>query len=67
MKKTEAVKIFGETQVELGRAVNLSRARICQWPDRLEQYQIDRVLGAAVRLGVPLPRRYWTRQLRARR
>lgn len=52
---------------ELGRAVNLTRARICQWPERLEQAQTDRVLGAAVRLGVPLPRRYLARQLRARR
>lgn len=58
MTKTEAVQLFGESQAALGRAVRLSRARISQWPEQLEQAQIDRVLGAAVRLGVALPLKY---------
>lgn len=52
MTKSEAVAIFGNTQKALAKAVGLSRGRISQWPDELTQEQVDRVLGAAVRLGV---------------
>lgn len=51
MKKLEAAKLFGGTQSALARALNLTRSRISQWPDDLDQAKIDRVIGAAIRLG----------------
>lgn len=50
MKKTDAIAIFGNA-ASLARAVGLSRGRISQWPEKLEQKQQDLVVGAAVRLG----------------
>jgi hypothetical protein len=35
----------------LADAVGLTRPAISQWPDELRQEQVDRVIGAAVRLG----------------
>lgn len=50
MNKTEAIRIFG-TAAALARALGLSRGRISQWSDDLDQSQVDRVIGAAVRTG----------------
>lgn len=60
MSKQEAIAVFGRTAAALARAIGVTRGRISQWPDQLEQHQIDRVLGSAVRLGVmdKLPLRY---------
>lgn len=63
MTKTEAIHLFGASQAALGRALNLSRARISQWPEQLEQPQVDRILGAAIRLGIRLPDRFARRVL----
>lgn len=52
MTKTEAKSLFGGTDAALARAVGLTRSAISQWPEELEQREIDRVVGAAVRLGV---------------
>lgn len=54
MTKTEAVQMFG-TAKALAEAVGLSRGRISQWPEKLDQRQEDLVVGAAYRLGI-LPR-----------
>ncbi|WP_041278990.1 hypothetical protein [Burkholderia pseudomallei] len=54
MTKQQAIEIFG-SGAELGRAVGLTRGRISQWPDELEQRETDLVVGAALRLGKPLP------------
>lgn len=54
MTKQQAIEIFG-SGAELGRAVGLTRGRISQWPDELEQRETDLVVGAAMRLGKPLP------------
>lgn len=54
MTKKEAVEIFG-SGAALGRALGISRAAIWQWPDQLDQKQTDMVVGAAIRLGKPLP------------
>lgn len=50
MDKSDAIKLFG-TAAALARAVGLTRGRISQWPDTLEQKQADLVRGAALRLG----------------
>ena len=51
MSKADAIAIFG-TAAELSRAIGVTRSAIAQWPDRLDQGQSDRVVGAAVRLGL---------------
>jgi hypothetical protein len=51
MTKQQAIAIFGTTQLDLALALGVSRGRIGQWGDTLKQEQIDRVIGAAVRLG----------------
>lgn len=54
MTKQQAIDIFGNG-AELGRAVGLTRGRISQWPALLDQRETDLVVGAALRLGKPLP------------
>lgn len=51
MKKDEAIKIFG-TVTELAEALGVTRHAIYQWPDDLPQATHDRVIGAAVRVGI---------------
>lgn len=50
MNKSEAIKVFG-TAAAMARALGLSRGRISQWQDDLDQSQVDRVIGAAIRTG----------------
>jgi len=51
MNKVEAINIFGNASA-LARALGLTRGRISQWSSELDQAQIDRVTGAAYRLGL---------------
>lgn len=51
MKKKDAIKIFGKYGADLGRALGLTHKRISQLPDELEQAYVDRIVGAAIRLG----------------
>lgn len=55
LTKQQAVEIFG-SGAALGRALGLTRGRISQWPPTLDQKQTDMVVGAAIRLGKPMPR-----------
>jgi transcriptional regulator with XRE-family HTH domain len=55
MTKTEAISIFGTRQQDLADAVGVTRSAVAQWPESLPQRQIDIVVGAAVRLGKPIP------------
>jgi hypothetical protein len=55
MTKQQAIDLFDGNGAELGRALGLSRGRISQWPDVLEQRETDLVVGAAIRLGKALP------------
>lgn len=55
LTKQQAIEIFGSSGAELGRALGLSRGRISQWPEQLDQDQTDRVIGAAFRLGKQIP------------
>lgn len=52
MTKTDAIKIFGTTVTEMARALGITRSAASQWPEELRQEQMDRVIGAAVRLGL---------------
>lgn len=54
MTKAEAVRIFGDSNADLARALGVTRSAVQQWPDELTQEQADRVVGAAVRLGLLL-------------
>ena len=52
MTRKEAIALFGTTQADLARALGLTRGRIAQWQEELTQAQEDRVMGAAIRLGL---------------
>ncbi|GAB1826790.1 hypothetical protein TURTL08_20940 [Turicimonas sp. TL08] len=54
MKKEKAISIFG-SGAALGRAVGVRRSAICYWPSNLTVYQLDRVIGAALRLNKITP------------
>lgn len=54
MTKKMAIAIF-DSGAGLGRALGISRAAISQWPEMLDQKQTDMVVGAAMRLGKPVP------------
>lgn len=56
LTKQQAIAIFGKTATELGSVLGLTRSAISLWPDELNQRQTDLVIGAAVRLGKPIPR-----------
>ena len=51
MKKNTAIKLFDGSVKNLAAALNVTRQAIYQWPDELDQDRIDRVLGAAFRMG----------------
>lgn len=57
MTKQEACEIFGGSQSAVARALGLKRAAISRWPDELTTEQTDRVIGAAIRMGKPIPAR----------
>lgn len=54
MTKQEAIEMFG-TGAALARALGIARGAISLWPSVLDQARIDRVRGAAMRLGKSLP------------
>lgn len=58
MKKTEAVFLFNNSVADLAAALGITRHAIYQWPDKLKQEQVDRVTGAAMRLGKIKPAQY---------
>ena len=58
MTKQEAADLFGGVHADLARALDMTRGGISQWPDDLTDAQADRVLGAAIRLGRPIPHRF---------
>ena len=54
MRKSDAIKLF-KSQAAIGRAMNVSRAAISSWPEDLQQWQIDALTGAAMRMGLIKP------------
>jgi hypothetical protein len=56
MTKNQAAELFGTSHAGLGRHLNLSRQAISRWPHELTDVQTERVLGAALRLRIRIPR-----------
>lgn len=56
MTKNQAAGLFGTTHAGLARKLNLTRQAVSRWPSDLTDVQTDRVLGAALRLRVRIPR-----------
>lgn len=52
LSKQQAVALFGGQTKGLAAALGVTSSAISQWPDVLRPEQVDRVLGAAIRLGV---------------
>ena len=57
MTKQEAIELFGGGHRALAEALGISRSAVSQWPQELDQEREDRVIGAAVRLGIELDAR----------
>jgi len=51
MTRSEAIRLFGTRQSDLADALGISRSAIAQWSEDLTQERVDRVVGAALRLG----------------
>jgi len=58
MRKSEAKKLFGEKYVDLARAVGRGKSAISKWPDDLTEDQINLVIGAALRKGIKIPKKF---------
>lgn len=54
LTKQQAISFFGDG-VRLADALGLTKGAISQWPDLLDQSKTDRVIGALVRVGKPIP------------
>lgn len=52
MTKKEAAAIFGGKYTQLAAALGITSGAVSQWADELTREQEDRVIGAAVRLGL---------------
>lgn len=52
LTKQQAVRLFGGQVKGLAAALGLTSSAISQWPEELSPQRADRVIGAAVRLGV---------------
>jgi hypothetical protein len=53
MRKTTAVKMFG-TSSRLAMVIGISKQCISAWPDVLNPRQSNEVIGAALRMGIPI-------------
>ncbi len=58
MKKSEAIKIFGGKSIDLAKALGRHKSAISQWPENLTNDQVNMVIGAAVRSGIEIPKRF---------
>lgn len=54
LTKQQAISFFGDG-VRLAEALGLTKGAISQWPEQLDQSKTDRVIGALLRLGKPIP------------
>jgi transcriptional repressor of cell division inhibition gene dicB len=54
LTKQQAIEIFGSRK-DLCAVLELTNARISQWPEQLDQKTSDWVIGAAIRNGKPIP------------
>lgn len=51
MNKQIAIQVFGSVQ-KAAEALGVTRQAIYQWPDKFNQSIVDRINGAALRLGL---------------
>ncbi|CAK0745607.1 hypothetical protein CCP4SC76_1640004 [Gammaproteobacteria bacterium] len=51
MKKQDAIKLFG-SGTALAKAIGVTKGRVSQLPEDLDLATTDRVVGAALRLGM---------------
>lgn len=56
LKKSDAIKFFGGTQIDVAEALGIAQSSVSDWPELLSVAVSDRVRGAAVRLGKKVPR-----------
>lgn len=54
MTKQDAIAAFG-SGAALARALGITRGAVSLWPAVLDQARIDRIRGAALRLGKAVP------------
>jgi UTP--glucose-1-phosphate uridylyltransferase len=54
MNKADAVSIFGSV-ANLAAALGVTRQAIYKLPESLHQRDADRIVGAAIRLGLSIP------------
>ena len=57
LSKQAAIQLFGGQSQDLARALGVTPGAVSQWPEDLRPEQVDRVVGAAVRLGLWKPTR----------
>jgi hypothetical protein len=55
MTKQDAIKLFGGMQKNLADALKKTEGAISQWPDELNDNQVNIVIGAAVRRRIAVP------------
>ena len=55
MTKQDLIKTFGSIQLA-AKVLEISRQALHKWPDPLQQYQEDWVVGACKRLSIPVNR-----------
>jgi len=59
MTKSEAAAILANGKhSKAAEILGITKGAFSMWPNELQQSQVDRVIGAAVRTGIPIPARY---------
>jgi len=59
MDKEAAIKLLGGSPARAAELLEITPSAVSQWPPVLPRRLADRVLGAAVRHGLPVDRRAW--------
>jgi hypothetical protein len=54
MTHQDIKRIFG-SYAKCGKALDMTRQAVWQWPDPLPDGYADRVIGACIRLGIAIP------------
>jgi hypothetical protein len=54
MTRQDVLRIFG-SYAKAGRALGMSRQAVWQWDDPIPTMYADRIIGACLRQGIPIP------------